>query len=93
MMNFYDFAANNGLDGLCIESVKHLGDYTPEIKVQIAEMFDVIGRLVDVGIQHLDETDLDGKINLEFIDYVVGSLKDLSNGIFRYEAMQLVSDK
>lgn len=94
MMNeFYDVATNNGAEGLIIESVKHLGDVTPEISVLIAESFDAIARLMEVGMNHLDEAGFEDELDLEVIEYFIEAFKTSSNGLFRHEARQLVSEK
>ena len=92
MTNYYDVATNNGVEGIIMESVKCLCGITPEVNVFVAEAFDAIARLTEVGINHLDETDLDGKLDMEFIRYFIDAMKESSSGIFRHEATQLVSN-
>ena len=93
MTNYYDVATNNGVEGMIIESVKCLGDITPEVNVFIAESLYAMARLTEVGMNHLDEANLDDKlVDFEVIEYLIDAFKASSSGIFRHEATQLVSN-
>lgn len=92
MKEFYDVATNNGAEGLIIEGVKHLGDITPEYNVFLAESFDAMARLMEVGMKHLDEADLGDGLDFEVIEYFIEAMKASSSGIFRHEATRLVSN-
>lgn len=87
-----DYVAENGLEGTFEAMGGILENADSTTNLILANYYNALGRLVEVGLNHLDEAGLDESFNIEALRAMATTFETLAEGMMQYEINQMFED-